>query len=312
MAKTLTIGILVPAFNEEARVGEVLKELLAEVQAQEKATGHVIKVAVVDDGSTDNTANIVKAHDQVTLVSHQSNQGLGAAVRSGLTWAHSINADIAVKLDADGQHDPSDLAAVIAPIVANQADVVYGSRFGQIAYQMPFVRRLGNRIFSGLMKLLTGWPIQDAQPGFFAVSKAYLETFTIPGDYNYTQQIILEASLAKLRFTQVNIHFRKRVTGQSFISLRYPLKVLPQILIVIALYRPMKIFGTIGISTLFVGILWGFVELLFWLAGVTEKPVMRTNLVTILVIFGAQTLFFGVLAELVSQLFRSVQKLKNR
>jgi glycosyltransferase involved in cell wall biosynthesis len=296
VAKSLTIGILVPAFNEEARVGEVLKELLAEVQAQEKATGHVIKVAVFDDGSTDNTANIVKAHDQVTLVSHQSNQGLGAAVRSGLTWAYSINADIAVKLDADGQHDPSDLAAVIAPIVANQADVVYGSRFGQIAYQMPFVRRLGNRIFSGLMKLLTGWPIQDAQPGFFAVSKAYLATFTI----------------AKLRFTQVNIHFRKRVTGQSFISLRYPLKVLPQILIVIALYRPMKIFGTIGISTLFVGILWGFVELLFWLAGVTEKPVMRTNLVTILVIFGAQTLFFGVLAELVSQLFRSVQKLKNR
>ena len=156
-----------------------------------------------------------------------------------------ICSDIAVKFDADLQHNPNDIPAMIEPILNDRADIVYGNRFHKISYKMPFVRKIGNKIFTGLMRWLTGWPLHDSQPGILAVNLSYLEVFNLPGDYNYTQQILLDAYLKGLRFEHVSVQFQKRETGKSFISMKYPFKVFPQILMVIIGIKPFKNIGNV-------------------------------------------------------------------
>jgi glycosyltransferase involved in cell wall biosynthesis len=233
------------------------------------------------------------------VIRHRVNQGLGAAVRSGLTAARAGGADIVVKFDADLQHDPADIAALLAPILGDEADVVYGNRFERLEYAMPWVRRAGNALFTRLMRWLTGWPLRDSQPGIFAVDRAYLEGFYLPGDYNYTQQILLDAYHRGLRFAHVPVAFRRRATGESFVSYRYPFKVLPQIVMVLAGVRPMKVFAPIGLAFLAVALgVFGW-ELAVWVRGEAARPVENVNLVLGTGLFGLQTLFFGILAELI-------------
>ena len=112
---------------------------------------------------------------------------------------------------------------------------------------MPLVHRAGNFIFTRLMAWLTGWKVKDSQPGILAVNRAYLANFYMPGDYNYTQQILLDGYHKGLRFAHVSVAFRKRVTGRSFVSFKYPFKVLPQIVMVLIGVKPLRVFGPIGL-----------------------------------------------------------------
>ncbi len=291
------LTIVVPAYNEAERIFETISALRATLDNLE---GWDAKVYVVDDGCTDATRQLAEEAGAHRVISHKTNRGLGAAVRTGLTAARNDGADIAVKFDADLQHDPNDIPNLIQPIVEDAADIVYGNRFSRIEYKMPPVRSIGNKVFRQLMRWLTGWPLKDSQPGIFAVNKSYLDVFSMPGDYNYTQQILLDAYLKGMRFEHVDVAFRKRETGKSFISLKYPFKVLPQILMVLIAVRPLRVFAPVGIAFLAIGGLvfcWELAGFLFTHA--YAKPVRSVNLVLGTGLFGMQTLFFGLLAELI-------------
>jgi glycosyltransferase involved in cell wall biosynthesis len=292
------VAVVVPAFDEAERIGETVSAL----RALEPALGALdcrLRVLVVDDGSTDGTGALATAAGADRVLRHRRNQGLGAAVRTGLAGARAEGAAFVVKFDADLQHDPADVPAVLAPLLADEADLVYGSRFERLSYRMPLVRRAGNVAFTRLMRWLTGWPLRDSQPGIFALSRTYLEVFRLPGDYNYTQQLLLDAYHKGMRFAHVPVGFRERTTGRSFVSLRYPLKALPQIGMVLVGVRPMKVFGPIGLGFMTVAGAVFAVEIALWFAGVAHKPVEHVNLVLGAGLFGLQTLFFGVLAQLI-------------
>lgn len=288
--------LVVPAYNEEERIADVVRSLCA-MKAPLREHGLATQVFVVDDGCTDKTRSLAIEAGADRVVRHRVNRGLGAAVRSGLTAAREAGADIAVKFDADLQHDPEDILHVVLPILEDEADVVYGHR--QLEYKMPFVRRLGNVVFTGLMRWLTGWPLRDSQPGILAVNGAYLARFALPGDYNYTQQILLDAYHKGMRFAHAPVRFRKRETGKSFVSFRYPFKVLPQIFLVIVGVRPMKIFAPIGLVFLAIAATVFFWQFSYYLLGQAAKPVESVNLVLGTGLFGLQTLFFGILADLI-------------
>jgi glycosyltransferase involved in cell wall biosynthesis len=290
--------ILVPAFEEAERIGETCDALRAAAPAIE-SLGLALRILVVDDGSTDKTGQLALEHGAARVVRHRRNLGLGAAVRSGLRAARAEGADFVLKMDADLQHDPLEIPAVLAPLLADEADLVYGDRTGGLEYRMPLVRRAGNRVFTGLMRWLTGWPLRDSQPGIFALNRDYLEVFRLPGDYNYTQQLLLDAFHKGMRFAHVPVHFRKRTTGRSFVSLRYPLKALPQIVRVLVGVRPMKVFAPIGLAFIGVALVVAAIELAEWMAGVAPKPIEHVNLTLGAGLFGLQTLFFGLLAQLI-------------
>jgi hypothetical protein len=164
---------------------------------------------------------------------------------------------------------------------------------------MPVVRRVGNFVFTRLMGWLTGWPLEDSQPGIFAVNREFLSDFYLPGDYNYTQQILLDGYHRGMRFAHVPVAFRKRKTGRSFISFRYPLKVLPQIVRVIVGIKPLHVFGPIGLAFLLIGTIVFLYDIVEWLRNISDKPVQHVNAVLGFTLFGLQTLFFGLLADLV-------------
>jgi glycosyltransferase involved in cell wall biosynthesis len=298
VTETRLLVTIVPAFEEADRIGETCDALRAAAPAIE-SLGLAQRILVVDDGSTDKTGPLALEHGAARVVRHRRNLGLGAAVRSGLRAARGEGADLVVKIDADLQHDPAEIPALLAPLLADEADVVYGDRAGGLEYRMPFVRRAGNRIFTGLMRWLTGWPVRDSQPGIFAINRDYLEVFRLPGDYNYTQQILLDAFHKGMRFAHVPIRFRQRTTGRSFVSLRYPIKALPQIVRVLVGVRPMKVFAPIGLAFIGLALAVAGIEVSEWLAGVTAKPIEHVNLTLGSGLFGLQTLFFGLLAQLI-------------
>ncbi|TAL33461.1 MAG: glycosyltransferase family 2 protein [Spirochaetes bacterium] len=290
--------VIVPAYNEAERIEATIKALKT-VRAPFAKMGVDHLVYVIDDGSSDDTGKLAQAAGADKVVRHKINRGLGAAIRTGLGSARKDGADIVVKFDADLQHDPNDIFPMIQPIQDDEADVVYGNRFEKIAYKMPFVRRIGNIMFTGLMRFLTGWPLKDSQPGIFAVNKDYLENFYLPGNYNYTQQVLLDAYHRGLRFAHVSVSFQRRITGKSFVSLKYPFKVSRQILMVLVSVEPMKIFGSIGLLFLAPAFLLFATELALYFMGLDDKPVVHVNLLLGLSVFGLQTFFFGLIAELI-------------
>jgi glycosyltransferase involved in cell wall biosynthesis len=297
-AHAKTITVVVPAYNEEERITECVSELLARRELLASRNLKLL-VYVVDDGSTDATRRLAEEAGADRVLRHKVNQGLGAAIRTGLKAARNDGADYAVKFDADLQHDPDDIPALLEPLQEDEADVVYGNRFDRIEYRMPLVRRTGNRVFTYLMRRLTGWPLKDSQPGIFAVNRDYLDVFSIPGDYNYTQQILLDAYHKGMRFAHTSVRFRKRVTGKSFISLKYPFRVGYQILLVLAGLHPMRVFGPFGLFFIAAAVLVSVVEIGLFFSGYFERPIEHVNLVLGSLVLGLQTFFFGLLGELI-------------
>ncbi len=292
------LAVLVPAYNEQESITETITGLRT-AEPELKDAGFQLLIYIINDGSTDATGSLAESAGADKIITHKRNIGLGAAVRSGLLTARTDNIDIAIKFDADCQHDPHDIIKLIQPIINNEAEVVYGNRFEKIEYDMPFIRKTGNKIFTGLMAILTGWPLKDSQPGIFAVARDYIEVCQLPGNYNYTQQVLLDAYHQGMRFAHVDVTFRKRNTGKSFISLKYPVKVLPQLLMVIISIKPMKVFLPIGMFFMLLALGIFTTEFITWLTGNAPKPVVHVNMVLGSAVFGLQTIFFGLLAELI-------------
>lgn len=299
----LRLVVLIPAFNEALSIGSTIRRLRG-IEPELARLGIAQSIYVVNDGSTDETGRLAAEAGAERVLRHRVNQGLGAAVRTGLRAAKEDGFDILVKFDADLQHAARDVVEIVQPILADEADLVYGDRFERIGYRMPLVRRLGNITFSRLMRWLTGWPLRDSQPGIFAAAKDYLDVSFIPGDYNYTQQVLLDAYHKNMRFAHVAVSFEKRETGKSFISLKYPFKVIPQILLIIASVRPLRIFFPLGAFFILLALAVFTVQVAQWFTGHAARPVENVNLVLGSFIFGVQTVFFGVLAQLIVQIRR--------
>src|SRR5262249_7361127 len=153
----------------------------------------------------------------------------------------------------------------------------YGDRDGRSGADRPLVRRAGNAVFTALMRTLTRWPIRDAQPGILALNRAYLERFHLPGDFNYTQQLLLDAYHKGMRFAQVRVSFRPRLTGRSFVGWSYPFRALGLILMVLVGVRPLVVFLPLALAFLgAAGLLFGW-EAAHWLLGAARKPVQHVN-----------------------------------
>jgi dolichol-phosphate mannosyltransferase len=167
---TPQIVVVIPAYNESKHIAGVIASIPSEV-------GSVI---VVDDASSDRTVDVVRqiADPRVTLIQHDSNQGVGGAVCSGYKRALALGADIVVKVDGDGQMDPSKIGRLISPILHHRADYAKGARFfeARALRQMPIVRLIGNLGLSFITKAVSGyWNVIDPANGFTAIHRQALE-----------------------------------------------------------------------------------------------------------------------------------------
>jgi len=204
--------VVIPAHNEE----ESLPATLAEVRA--KAPG--VDVLVVDDGSRDATPAVARAHG-VAVVRHPVNLGVGGALQTGFRFAVLHGYDVAVQLDADGQHDPAYLMPLLAPVLEKRCDVAIGSRYVERSgYRAPLNRRLGMVFFSGVVRAAVGQRITDTTSGFRAYSRAVMEVcqYDFPKDFPDAPLLIALARQG-FRLLEVPVVMRERQAGQSFYTL---------------------------------------------------------------------------------------------
>lgn len=214
---------IVPAHNEEGAIGGVVDEI--------RAFDPSFDVVVIDDGSTDGTAAIASSHGAAVVVL-PFNLGIGGAVQTGFKYALEHGYEAAVRLDGDGQHDPAELAALLAPIRGGEADIVTGSRFAldDGAYRPPLARRIGITWFARLVSLLTRQRVTDTTSGFQALNRRGIALFAgdYPNDYPEVEATVLVFK-HRLRLVEVPVRMREREHGESSItflrSVYYMLKV---------------------------------------------------------------------------------------
>ncbi len=214
----------IPAYDEEAVVGEVVRRLPRQVAGRDLVT------IVVDDGSTD--ASAARAAEAGAVVVRQPrNLGLGAAVRRGLAEAVALGPAAVVYLDADGEYFPEDVERLTAPILAGEADYVVGSRFRGDIQRMMAHRRLGNLVLTAWVRWLTRRrDLTDGQSGYRAFSADAAASAEVIHDYNYAQVLTLDLLAKGFDYTEVPIRYAFRETGTSFVTLgRYLRKVVPAV-----------------------------------------------------------------------------------
>ena len=217
------VVLFLPARNEAPRVGGVI------ARAPESVLGHPVVVVVVDDGSTDGTAEVAVAAG--AKVVDGGGRGLGAAVRTGLAEAVSLGAVAVAFCDADGEYDPAELAALTGPILRGEAAYVVGSRFAGRIRRMHRHRRVGNQLLTSGVRWLTRLPVTDGQSGFRALSAEAARSAEVVHDYNYAQVLTLDLVAKGFRYAEVPISYAFRDSGESFVRLgRYLRQVGPAIL----------------------------------------------------------------------------------
>jgi glycosyltransferase involved in cell wall biosynthesis len=212
-----------PAYDEAATIAAVVRRVPAEVARRP------VRCVVVDDGSTDDTAAQARAAG-AEVVGSARNHGLGAAVRTGLALAAEQGAVAVAFCDADGEYAPEELARLLAPILAGEADYVVGSRFrGRIDRMRPH-RRLGNRVLTAGLAWVARQPLTDGQSGYRALSVEAAAATRIGHDYNYAQLLTLDLLSRGFRYAEVPISYAFRRHGRSFVRLGpYLRRVVPAV-----------------------------------------------------------------------------------
>ncbi len=185
---------VIPAYNEATRIASVVTSALPFVE----------RVIVVADGSSDDTARAAREAG-ATVIEHVQNCGPGAGTMTGLEAARRFGATIAITLDGDEQHDASDIPALIAPILAGNADIALGNRFGQ-KNKIPAIRRFLNGIGNVITFMATGLYVEDSQCGFKAFGpRALAEVSIRMGGYEFCTEIVREIAERKWRYKEVPI-----------------------------------------------------------------------------------------------------------
>jgi len=220
---------IVPARNEEGAIGGVVSEI--------RAFDPELDVVVVDDGSSDRTAELAAAAGAV-VVRLPFNLGIGGAVQTGFKYALEHGYELAVRLDGDGQHDPGELPKLIEPVLRGDADIVVGSRFADRdgAYRPPLARRLGIGIFARIVSVLVRQRVTDTTSGFQALNEHGIRLFAddYPHDYPEVEATVMVVR-HRLTLLEVPVRMREREHGRSSItalrSVYYMIKVLLALLV---------------------------------------------------------------------------------
>ncbi len=245
MYKYKSICVIVPAYNEASQIGKVIETM----------PEFIDRIVIVDDASTDNTAEVVQHfqenYNKIVLISLETNEGVGGALATGYKWAVENNFDVAVRMDGDGQMNPHNLEELLDPVVEGRTDYTKGNRlFTGEAYKIiPKIRYFGNALLSLMTKIASGyWHIADFQSGYTAISKKALHTINWNEMYRYYGQpndLLVRLNVYNFRVIDVPVEPLYDIGEKSGIKIR-------------------KVIFTIG---------WLLIKMFFW--RMKEKYVIR-------------------------------------
>jgi glycosyltransferase involved in cell wall biosynthesis len=237
----------IPCYNEEVAIGSLVV----------RAAQYADRVVVLDDGSTDKTAEVARLAGADVLV-HRANCGKGAALRDLFAYATQCGVDILVILDGDGQHDPDDIPKLVRPLMLDEADIVNGSRYlNGNSRGTPRYRRFGQVVLDKFTRLGFSRDVNvtDTQSGFRAFSMKAADTFKFDADeMAIDSEMLMDAAKAKLRIKEVDINIRYDVGQSSAHPVTHGLQVLVGVLRNIEFKKPLLAFTLPGLIFIGVGV----------------------------------------------------------
>ncbi|AKB46577.1 glycosyltransferase (family 2) [Methanosarcina sp. Kolksee] len=291
------VTVILPAYNEEISIGSVV--LLARYYAD--------SVIVVDDGSSDRTAEIAKKAGAEVIV-HEANKGKGAALKTGFAAADDLGADIIVTMDSDGQHNPAEIPKLVDPIIKGEADMVNGSRYlNGLDKNTPSYRRVGQTILDGATKLNSGLQITDSQSGFRAFSASTKNVFRFKAQgMAIESEMLADAGKSGLRIAEVEIGVRYDVDCSTVNPIKHGFGVLFMILKDIEFNKPLYYLTVPG---LILGIS-GFIMGAYFVQDFTMGKSLYfgpTMLMILFIIVGSFMALTGILLHSISTILKDVK-----
>ena len=284
---TIDFSVIIPAYNEAVAIQEVLRRLLAYLKEQQISS---FEIRVVDDGSEDQTA--AEAHaagPQIQVIQHPYNLGNGAAVKTGIRRAKG---EILICMDADGQHQPEDLLALLEG--CRRCDMVVGTRSRKD--QAGWHRYVANTIYNQFASYVTGRPVADLTSGFRAIKREVAQRFVglLPNGYSYPTTITLSLMRAGYSVSYKPIQTQRR-KGKSKINLLGDgTKFLLVIMKICMLFAPLKIFLPVSLYLFLMGV--GYYGYTFTIAH------RFTNMSMLLFTTAVMVFMMGLIAEQIAQM----------
>lgn len=288
--------IQIPCYNEEETLPITLADLPRELPGID-----TVEWLIVDDGSTDRTAEVARANGVDHVVRMKRNSGLAKVFMAGLDASLRLGADIIVNTDADNQYCAADIPLLVEPILAGRADYVIGARpISEIEHFSPLKKLLQN-LGSWAVRVASKTEVPDAPSGFRAMSRACALRLNVLSEYTYTIETIIQAGRAGFAIESVPIRVNEDLRPSRLVkSMRsYVRRSLVTIARIFMTYKPLRFFMVPGLISAGLGVLVGIRFLYFFFSGQGQGHLQSLVLAAILILVGAQLALFGLLAELI-------------
>ena len=299
--------IQIPCYNEAETLALAISELPATVPGFEK-----VEWLVIDDGSSDKTAQIAKDSGVHHVVRHTRNRGLARAFMTGMSACLERGADIIVNTDADNQYNAADIPALVRPILEHKADIVVGARPIEEINHFSIGKKLLQKIGSFVVQKVSGTDIPDAPSGFRAFSKEAAMRLNVFSEYTYTLETIIQAGQKNMAITSVPVRVNEDLRPSRLLKSipSYVQRSIMTIFRIFVIYKPFRFFLIIGGSLLGIGILIGLRFLYFYFLNEGSGHVQSLILSSVFLVSGFQTILVSFLADVLAANRKMLEEIK--